>query len=169
MHPSSAVLPQLADILSREESACELLLATLREERSAIQRLAVSEFTSINERRLGILASLETLDTERQRFAGQVSASWGLPPAAVTLQTILEQMKSASVPGLDERYARLAERLRAIREEIALNSTLIDNIRQFIEQMMSAWTSSANSEGLYSPSGGRHSAIYEGSFLQQRG
>ena len=167
--PASSVLPQLSDILDREESACDRLLSTLYDERTAIRRLAIADFLAINERRLAILSALETLELERQGLTSRLSDSWGFPQASVTLQAIVDRLKASGSSGLDERYVRLAGKLRGIREEIVLNAGLIDAIRGFIEQVLSAWTSSTNSEGLYSLSGQRETAVLGGSLLEQRG
>lgn len=168
MSAAHSVLSPLTDILNREESACDQLLTTLHKERTAIRRLAIADFETINEHRGAILVSLELLERERQQLMGRLSQSWGIPEHSLTLQTIADQLKSSASPGLDERYARLARKLRTVREEIAFNARLIEAIQSFVAKVLSAWTETAPADGLYSFSGDSGGRSSGGTFLRQR-
>ncbi len=168
MSAAQSVLSPLTDILNREEAACDQLLATLHKERTAIRRLAIDDFHAINEQRGAVLASLELLEGERQQVMVRLSQSWGLPEERLTLQTIAERLQSPASPGLDERYARLARKLRTVREEIAFNARLIEAIQSFVTHVLSAWTETVSTDGLYSFSGDRSTRISGGSFVRQR-
>jgi flagellar biosynthesis/type III secretory pathway chaperone len=168
MSVAPSVLSPLTDILAREEEACDHLLATLHKERTAIRRLAIDDFQPINEDRCAILVSLEHLERERQQVVGQLSRAWGISEEHLTLQTIIAQLKSSAAQGLDERYVRLARKLRAVREEIAFNARLIEAIQSFVSQVLSCWTESGIPEGLYSSSGSHGGSPSSGTFLRQR-
>ncbi len=169
MHAAQSVLSPLTDILSREEGACDRLLATLHHERTAIRRLAIDDFEAINQDRGSILASLEQLETERRTAMRDLSRFWNLPEENLTLQQILARLKESGPMGLDERYTRLARKLRTAREEIAFNARLIEAIQTFVTKVLSAWSEGTPAEGLYSFSGDRGLRPTGGTILRQRG
>lgn len=169
MHAAQFVLAPLTDILIREEEACDRLLATLHQERTAIRRLKIDDFVTINEDRGSILESLERLEAERRHAMRDISRSWNLPEEALTLQRIVERLKSSGTSGLDERYARLARKLRVVREEIAFNAKLIEAIQSFVTKVLSAWSEGRPAEGIYSFGGDRGFRASGGALLRQRG
>ena len=99
---------------------------------------------------------------------GRLSQGWGVPEERLTLQAIIERLKSPASPGLDERYSRLARKLRTVREEIAFNARLIEAIQSFVTQVLSAWTETAPADGLYSINGDRGMRASGGAFVRQR-
>lgn len=169
MSLASSVVPHLIDILDREEAECDRLLATLREERTAIRRLTLSDFNTINERRLGILHALETIEADRRHAMARLADTWGVPSDSLTLHTVIDRLKTAGAQELEERHTRLAHTIRTAREEISLNARLIDGIQAFIEKVLHAWTEAAPKEGTYSSSGECRPGGTGGAFLRQRG
>jgi flagellar biosynthesis/type III secretory pathway chaperone len=169
MSAAQSVLAPLTDVLNREEEACDRLLSTLHQERTAIRRLMIDEFETINKDRGSILGSLERLETERRHAMGELSRFWNLPEETLTLQRIVERLKSSGTTGLDERYARLAKKLRAVREEIAFNAKLIEAIQSFVTKVLSAWSEGEPADGIYSFSGDRGFRASGGALLRQRG
>ncbi|HEU4685421.1 MAG TPA: flagellar protein FlgN [Nitrospira sp.] len=168
MTGTSSILPQLAEVLTREEAACEQLLATVHRERAAIRRLAIQDFGTINDQRLVILRQLEGLERERRTVLGRAAAAWGLSEQQLTLQVLAERLKESAAPGLDQRLVRLAKTLRTVREEIAFNARLIETVQGFIAHVLSAWTDAAPADGLYSLAGGRR-GFGGAAFVEQRG
>ncbi len=168
MSRASSVIPHLTDILIREEAECDRLLATLREERTAIRRLTLSDFGTINEHRLNILHSLDEIEAERRHAMDHLAEMWGAPPNSLTLQAVIDRFKTSGNQGLEEQHTRLAGKIRAAREEIAFNARLIDGIQTFIKKALHAWTDAAPKEGIYSSSGACR-PDGTGALLRQRG
>jgi len=168
MTVTASTMLHLTDLLAREESACDDLLNSLQRERSAIRRLALAEFDRVNEQRLAILASLDHLEGERQRLMARLAESLGIGATGVTLQAVIDKLQPSLSPGLDQGYARLAGKLRTVRQEIAFNAKLIDAVQGFIAQLLSAWTEAGPADGLYSLTGARQFQT-GGTFVEQRG
>lgn len=169
MSAAQSVLAPLTDILHREEEACDRLLSTLHQERTAIRRLMIDDFELINRDRGSILESLERLESERRRAMRELSRSWNLPEETLTLKGIVERLKSTGTTGLDERYARLARKLRTVREEIAFNAKLIEAIQSFVTKVLSAWSEGEPADGIYSFGVDRGFRASGGALLRQRG
>ncbi len=168
MTATDSTIRHLTDLLVREEYLSNDLLNCLQRERSAIRRLALSEFEAVNQQRLATLSALEQVETDRQRLMGRLAESAGMSAQTVTLQAIIERLHPSSSPGLDHCYVRLAAKLRSVRQEIAFNAKLIETVQGFIGQLLSAWNETAPDDGLYSLSGTRQFQA-GGAFIEQRG
>jgi hypothetical protein len=143
----------LCRLLAQEESACRRLLETVQEERKAIHALAVVEFPGINSRRLAVLEHLRALAHERDllvlRFAEIDGAGTVSPP----LQRIVESLTDPRSDDLREQYRRVMDAAKLVRGEIRQNAVLIEGIRDFMDNALSAGSKAASGLELYNGGG----------------
>ncbi|MBH0193093.1 MAG: hypothetical protein HP492_15300 [Nitrospira sp.] len=148
-------IPALCRLLDREGAACHTLLETVLEERDAIRNLAVTKFHPINCKRLVVLESLQALAQEREALVRQIAVQQAFDPAT-TIQGLIDRIAASESIGLRERYNSFVSIVKMVRAEIKHNVVLIEGIRGFLDQALSAGAAIApgfdayNGEGQHS-------------------
>lgn len=168
MQSGAPTIINLCRLLEREEEACQTLLDTVHQERAAIRTLAVTEFHSINCRRLAVLESLQRLTDERQSLVQRFAGEQGLSGPTVSLHDVLDRVGDATAGALRAQYNGYVATAKLVRQEIAHNVTLIEGIRGVVEQVLSAGARAVPGSDLYGQ-GGRAAQVSPGTvFFQQQ-
>lgn len=170
--PSVTLSPataRLCRLLTQEEAACRSLLETVQEERAAIRTLAITEFHTINCRRLAILESLQTLADERHRLLQELAGQYGCQPGTLSLHQLLDHLKDAGADELQAAYRAFMATAKMVREEIKQNVVLIEGIRGVVDQALSAGTMVVPGRDLYNHDGRSSAATPVNAFIHQQG
>lgn len=169
MHSGTSTTFDLCRLLEREEEACQALLDTVHQERAAIRTLAVTEFHSINCRRLAILEMLQRLTEQRDMLVSQLSRTYQLPESAATLHGIIEVVKGSDAETLKERYDRFMTTARTVRDEVKQNVLLVENFRGFLDKALCAGAAGVPGLELYTNTGRNRIAHTEAAMIRQQG
>lgn len=169
MLSGSSATFQLSQLIAQEEAACRALLETVYEEREAIRTLAVTEFHPINCRRLGTLEILQNLAEKRDSLVLNLSRHYQLPPSAATLHGVIDAVSGAGSEQLRGQYDSFMATARTVREEIKQNVILIENIRGFIDNALSAGTAVIPGLDLYTNTGHNLTAHAHATLIRQQG
>lgn len=165
----SRLLEQVLHLLNRESAQCDLLAHNILLERDAIKRMALHEFIAINQSRISILECLSGLKEQFDWLVRDLSTSHGLPDTGRTLPDILQSIKSSQAFAGLELYERLADRVRAVQRDIAVNQLLVKNIQSFIVRALEAHRQTAPECDVYSISGGRGSTGTPATLIRCKG
>jgi len=144
---------QLCRLLHQEEATCHQLLETVHAERAAIRTLAITEFHSINCRRLSILESLQSLANERQHLVQEVGAHLGLQPVTTSIQELIDNIQDSASENLRTAYRSYMTVAKTVRDEIKQNVVLIEGIRGVVDQALSSGAPAASGGDLYTADG----------------
>jgi len=154
--PMSTFLPaitQLCRLLCQEETTCRQLLETVHTERAAIRTLAITEFHSINCRRLSILESLQSLADERQQLVQELAVHYGLQPVTTSIQELIDNIRDSASEDLRTTYRSYMTVAKIVRDEIKQNVVLIEGIRGVVDQALSTGAPAASGGDLYTAGG----------------
>jgi len=146
-------ITQLCCLLRQEEATCHQLLETVHTERAAIRTLAITEFHSINCRRLSILESLQSLANERQQLVRELAGHCGLQPGTASIQELIDRVQDPSSEDLRDVYRSYMTVAKTVRDEIGQNVVLIEGIRGVVDQALSTGTSVSPVKDLYAADG----------------
>lgn len=144
---------QLCRLLRQEEATCHQLLETVHIERTAIRTLAITEFHSINCRRLSILESLQSLATQRQQLVQELAGHYGLRPGTASIHELIDHIQDSSSDDLRAVYRSYMTVAKTVRNEIGQNVVLIEGIRGVVDQALSAGTPVSPAKDLYAADG----------------
>jgi hypothetical protein len=161
-------IPMLCQLLDREEAACQSLLETVLEERAAIRKLAVTEFHSINSKRLAILESLRSLAGEREVRVRQIAQLHGFAQET-TIHGLIDRLGIPESSDLRTRYSSFMSTAKMVRAEIKHNVTLIEGIRGVLDQAISAGTTIVPGLDVYNGDGQRSRAATANLLIHQQG
>jgi hypothetical protein len=164
----SAATRELSQLIAQEETACRALLETVYEERAAIRTLAVTEFPRINARRIETLEILQRLADQRAALILRLSRHYHLPPSAATLHGVI-QAAAGHETGLRAQYDRYLATARTVREQVKHNVVLIENIREFLDNALSAGTAVMPGHDLYASNGQTLTAPVHAALVRQQG
>jgi hypothetical protein len=142
----------LCQLLGREEAACRSLLETVQDERAAIRTLAITEFHSINCKRLAILESLQTLAQERDLLVQAMAQLHGLA-RTTTIHALIDRLTVQGSADLRERYNSFMSIAKMVRAEIKHNVVLIEGIRGVVDKALSSGTKIVPGLDLYKNDG----------------
>lgn len=154
--PTSTFLPaitQLCRLLRQEEATCHQLLETVHTERAAIRTLAITEFHSINCRRLSILESLQSLADERQQLVQELAVHYGLQPVTASIQELIDHIRDHGADDVRAIYRSYMTVAKTVRDEIKQNVVLIEGIRGVVDQALSAGIPVEPGKELYTADG----------------
>jgi flagellar biosynthesis/type III secretory pathway chaperone len=146
-------ITQLCRLLRQEEATCHQLLETVHAERAAIRTLAITEFHSINCRRLAILESLRSLVDEQQRLVQELSLHYGLKTESASIQELIDNVEDPASADLQAVYRSYRAVTKTVRDEIKHNIVLIEGIRGVVDQALSTGTPLAPGRDLYTADG----------------
>lgn len=146
-------ITKLCRLVRQEEATCHQLLETVHTERAAIRTLAITEFHSINCRRLSILESLQSLATERQQLVQELVGHYGLRPGTASIQELIDHMQDPSSDDLRAVYRSYVTVAKTVRDEIGQNVVLIEGIRGVVDQALSTGTPVSPVKDLYAADG----------------
>jgi hypothetical protein len=166
---ASISLDQLTHVLTRESDQCDLLAQNIVHERDAIKRMALSEFLSINQSRISILESLHRLKGERDTLLDDLAQAYQVPQPSRTIPEILHRAQSPQAGMILQQYERLAEKVRTVKQDIAVNQVLINNVQSFLLRAMEAHRQSLPAGDLYSESGGRQRNSVPAAVIRRQG
>ena len=166
---ASISLDQLTHVLTRESDQCDLFAQNIVHERDAIKRMALSEFLSINQSRISILESLHRLKGERDTLLDDLAQTYQLPPSSRTVPEILHRAQGPQAGMILQQYERLAEKVRAVKQDIAVNQVLINNVQSFLLRAMEVHRQSLPPGDLYSESGGRQQNSMPAAVIRRQG
>jgi len=169
MSNTSSAAAAILDILTREEAHCDLLNQTLHQERNALRRLSVSEFPTLNEQRLKDLQGFQSLESERMAVVHRFADAWGLPRATVTLQAIIDRLDQREKQNVERCHERLAKKVRALRQDTAVNGLLVAGIQTLCRKAMHLTGEALPKQDTYSASGEAQRVGLGGTMLRQRG
>ncbi|BFU90988.1 MAG: hypothetical protein NTAFB01_21750 [Nitrospira sp.] len=170
--PTSMFLPaitQLCRLLRQEEAVCHQLLETIHAERAAIRTLAITEFHSINCRRLSILESLQSFADERQHLVQELGAHYGLQPVTTSIQELIDHVQDAASEDLRAAYRSYMAVAKTVRDEIKQNVVLIEGIRGVVDQALSTGAPAVPGRDLYTADGQSFVAGPVNMFIHQQG
>ena len=165
----SGSLDQVLDLIARESAQCELLAQNIRHERDAIKRMALDEFISINQARVSILESLSGLKEEFDAFVRELASTQDVPETGRTLTHILQRMKNPQAHAILQQYEQLAEQVRAVQQDIAVNQVLVKNIQSFLVRALEAHRQPAPENDVYSLLGGRNTSGMPAPLIRRKG
>jgi flagellar biosynthesis/type III secretory pathway chaperone len=146
-------ITQLCSLLRQEEAICHQLLETVHTERAAIRTLAITEFHSINCRRLSILESLQSLAHERQQLVQELARHCGLSQGTASIQELIDHVQDPSSDDLRAIYRSYMMVAKTVRNEIGQNVVLIEGIRGVVDQALSTGTPVSPVKDLYAADG----------------
>lgn len=150
---SFPTITQLCCLLHQEEAICHQLLETVHTERAAIRALAITEFHSINCRRLSILESLQSLANERQQLVQELAVNYGLQPVTTSIQEFIDNVQDSASEDLRITYRSYMTVAKTVRDEIKQNVVLIEGIRGVVDQALSIGTPAVSGGDLYTADG----------------
>lgn len=166
---TSTPLDRLSHILTSESHQCDLLAQNIVEEREAIKRMALHEFLSINQTRVGILECLGALKEEFDECVRTLATTYQVPEANRTLTDVLHRSEGPGGEAVLRQYERLAEKARALKQDIAVNQLLIQNVQSFLTRAADVRRSGAQEDELYSASGVRGTIAGPAVLLKRQG
>lgn len=169
MSNTASAAASLLAILTREEAHCDLLRQTLEQERSALRRLSVTEFPTLNEQRLRNLQQLQVLEAERAAVVNHLAETWRLPRETVTLQVIIDRLDQRDQRDVERCHERLTTKVRALRQDTAVNAVLVAGIQTLCRKAMHLTSEALPEQGIYSASGESQRVEIGGTMLRQRG
>ena len=169
MFNTASTTAAILDILTREAAHCDLLNHTLQQERSALRQLSLAEFPSLNEQRLKDLQGFQALESEREAVVHRCADAWGLPRATVTLQAIIDRLNQPDRREVERCHERLAAKVRALRQETAVNELLVAGIQTLCRKAMHLTSEALPKRDTYSASGESQRVGIGGTMLRQRG
>lgn len=146
-------ITRLCCLLRQEEATCHQLLETVHTERAAIRTLAITEFHTINCRRLSILESLQSLAAERQQLVQELAGHYDLRPGTASIQELIDHVRDPSLDDLRTVYRSYMTLAKTVRDEIGQNVVLIEGIRGVVDQALSAGTPVTQGRDLYTADG----------------
>jgi FlgN protein len=166
---ASISLEQLPHILARESAHCDLLAQNIVQEREAIKRMALGEFLAINQSRISILESLHQLKTELDLLLDELANTYQVPLSNRTVTEILHRVQSPQAGIILAQYERLADKVRAVKQDIAANQVLIHSVQSFLLRALDAHRQSLPEADLYSESGSRQQHHVPAAVVRRRG
>ncbi|HRI37830.1 MAG TPA: flagellar export chaperone FlgN [Nitrospira sp.] len=166
---ASISLEQLLHILARESAHCDLLAQNIVQERDAIKRMALSEFLSINQSRISILESLHRLKDELDLLLDGLANTYQVPLPNRTITEILHRVQSPQTGVILEKYERLAEKVRAVKQDIAANQVLIHSVQSFLFRALEAHRQALPEGDLYSELGSRQQHQVPAAVIRRQG
>lgn len=169
MSNTASAAAAILDILTREEAHCDLLNQTLLQERNALRRLSLTEFPVLNEQRLKNLQTFQSLESERAEMVYRFADAWGLPRATVTLQAIIDRLDQREKQAVERCHERLAGKVRALRQDTAVNGLLVTGIQTLCRKAMHLTEEALPKRDTYSSSGESQRVGIGGTMLRQRG
>ena len=134
-----------------------------------MKRMALHEFVAINHTRMSILERLSGLKEEFDALVRDLPAAHGLPETGRTLPDVLQRMKTPQAQAVLERYERLADRVRVVQQDIAVNQLLVKNIQSFIVRALEAHRQPDPEGDVYSISGGRKTGGAPATLIRRKG
>jgi hypothetical protein len=146
-------ITQLCRLLYQEETTCQQLLETVHTERAAIRALAITEFHSINCRRLSILESLQSLADERQQLVQELAVHYGLQSVTTSIQELIDNIQDSASENLRTTYRSYMTVAKTVRDEIKQNVVLIEGIRGVVDQALLTGAPAAPGRDLYTANG----------------
>jgi len=159
----------ILDILTREEAHCDLLRQTLEQERNALRRLSMTEFPALNEQRIRNLQEFQSLEFERAAVVNRFADVWGLSRETVTLQVVIDRLDPRDKRGVELCHERLTAKVRALRQDTAVNALLVAGIQTLCRKAMHLSAEALPEQGTYSSSGESQRVGTGGSMFRQRG
>lgn len=166
---TSTATAALIELVMKEEAACRALLETIQEERTAIRTLAITEFHTINCRRLLILESLQKLADARALVVRDYAETSGLALQTTTIHTVVDRLTGAEGDELRARYNALLSTARIVRESIKQNVVLIEGIRGVVDQALSSGATIVPGHDFYTSEGQVSSLPPVHALLHQQG
>lgn len=166
---ASISFDQLTHILTRESVQCDLLAQNIVQEREAIKRMALPDFVSINQSRIIILESLHSLKGELDSLLNDLAQAYRVPESSRTLTEILRRAQCPQGAGILQQYERLAEKVRAVKQDIAVNQLLIKNVQMFLVRAMEAHRQPPPGADLYSLSGAQKNSSMPAALIRLQG
>jgi flagellar biosynthesis/type III secretory pathway chaperone len=160
---------QLDHILRREEAQCDALAHNIQRERQALRTLALTDMAEVNRQRAALLDDLLLLETERTAWVVRLADRWNLAPSAISLSIILERLETAEAQGLEALYTRMAGKIRALRQEISINASILNSLQVFIRKGLNVVHQATAPLGLYSGSGEPHQCGMGALMFRQKG
>ncbi len=166
---ASISLDQLTHILTRESVQCDLLSQNIIQEREAIKCMALQDFVSINQSRISILECFHSLKEELDGLLERLAVACHVPEAGRTLTEILRRTQSPQAGIILEQYERLAEKVRTVKHDIAVNQVLIKNVQSFLIRAMEAHHQPPPGDALYTVSGSRSTSGVSAALIKRQG
>lgn len=166
---ASISLDQLTHILTRESVQCDLLSQNIIQEREAIKCMALQDFVWINQSRMSILECFHSLKEELDGLLERLAVAYHVPEAGRTLTEILRRTQSPQAGIILEQYERLAEKVRTVKHDIAVNQVLIKNVQSFLIRAMEAHHQPPPGDALYTVSGSRSTSGVSAALIKRQG
>ncbi|MGZ8364809.1 MAG: hypothetical protein ACXW37_00490 [Nitrospira sp.] len=166
---ASISLDQLTHILTRESVQCDLLSQNIIQEREAIKCMALQDFVLINQSRISILECFHSLKEELDGLLERLAVAYHVPEAGRTLTEILRRTQSSQAGIILEQYERLAEKVRTVKHDIAVNQVLIKNVQSFLIRAMEAHHQPPPGDALYTVSGSRSNSGVSAALIKRQG
>lgn len=162
-------LDELTQILTRESVQCDLLTQNIVHERDAIKCMALQTFVSINQSRVSILECLHSLKQELDDVLDRLAVAYLVPEDGRTLTEILRRTQHPQAGIILEQYERLADKVRAVKHDIAANQLLIKNVQSFLIRAMEIHRQPPPGDDLYTMSGSRGHSIMPAALIRRQG
>lgn len=166
---ASSAFDELSQILTRESVQCDLLAQSIVQEREAITCMGLQKFVSINQSRIAILECLHSLKEDLDVVLDRLAVAYHVPEAGRTLTEILPLTGSPQAGLILEQYERLADKVRAVKHDIAANQLLIKNVQSFLIRAMEVHRQPPPEDDLYTVSGSRSKGDMPAALIKRQG
>lgn len=166
---TSAIALDISRILDQELDRLTALLALLKQEQQAIQRLSLSGLADTHATKLAVLNELQALEARRSETVGRLAEQWEVEPDSLTLQAIAGRLDPQDAGRLLRRQDGLNATILAVRDAGSFTDLLLSSSIGFIEQCLSLWRGGA-ALPIYSPAGMlQPAAAGGGTYLARKG
>ncbi|MFO0775918.1 MAG: flagellar protein FlgN [Nitrospiraceae bacterium] len=160
---------ELVDVLHQEIAQLHKLAAVATEERTALRRLSMPAFDSVNEQRAQMLELIRVLEERREAILHGLADAWGVPRGTVTLSMVLARVGRDLGRTIEGQQQELERSVDAVRQLMAVNRLAMAKLVDFIQQTLAAAHPRTTSDGLYSGTGVKKSANQSGRVIVQQG
>ncbi len=169
MDVMSTPVRDLIDVLHQEIDHLHHLAEVATEERTALQRMAMPAFDTVNQRRVQTLELIQVLEARREALLNGLAREWGMPPGSVTLSTLIERVSRDVGRTLEGQQREMERAVDVVRQLMAVNRLAMGKLVDFIQQTMAAAHPVSGADALYSGSGTKKLTRASGRMVAQKG
>lgn len=169
MDVMSTPVRDLIDVLHQEIDHLHRLAEVATEERTALQRMAMPAFDTVNQRRVQTLELIQVLEGRREALLNGLAREWRMPPGSVTLSTLIERVSRDVGRTLEGQQREMERAVDVVRQLMAVNRLAMGKLVDFIQQTMAAAHPVSGADALYSGSGTKNLTGASGRMVTQKG
>lgn len=169
MDVMSTPVRDLIDVLHQEIAHLHRLADVATEERTALKRMAMPAFDTVNQRRGQTLELIQVLESRREALLNDLAREWGMPPGSVTLSMLIERVGRDVGRTLEGQQREMERAVDVVRQLMAVNRLAMGKLVDFIQQTLVAAHPVGGADALYSESGAKKTIRTSGRMVAQKG